>query len=346
MCLLITGPSQSIRSTLLHTPRLLENIYASNADGIGAMYPSTRGLQTPKTLPKTAQQARRFIESLPVDSRNLALHWRMRTHGDVNKANCHPYTVVPGQLEMMHNGILHTGNKADPRMSDTWHFIQNYLAPLSKHGAGLIHEPALATLIADFIGDNRFAFMTDDGRLTVVNRDSGIEHQDLWFSNTYAWSPELLIPGYDDGYAGWFERAFVRPSRQARTPTTRRDTGGELVAAIRAADVHLTRRLLEHGPDDAIEDLFSDHYAELFDVCGGFSRLDQRLITALTQQDLPAVQQAAKNSPHHLAEVMCHYLDWVAYDADAWEVDDEEMSVDAVAEESRRPVLSGGVLQV
>ena len=37
MCLLITGPSQSIRSTLLHTPRLLEDIYASNADGCWLM---------------------------------------------------------------------------------------------------------------------------------------------------------------------------------------------------------------------------------------------------------------------------------------------------------------------
>ena len=325
MCLLITGPSQSIRSTLLHTPRLLENIYTGNADGVGAMYTTTGGLKTPKTLPRTARQARQFIEALPQDNRNLALHWRMRTHGDVNKANCHPYTVVAGRLEMMHNGILHTGNKANPKMSDTWHFIQDYLAPLSQHGAHLVHEPALTSLLSDFIGDNRLAFMTDDGRLTVVNREDGIEHQDLWFSNTYAWSPELLIPGYDDRYGDWFDRAFERPSRAVRAPSGSRYAHGELIAAIREADVHHTRRLLEHSPDDAIEDLFGHHYAEPYEVSGTFSRLDQRLITALTHQDLNAVQQAARTSPQHLAEVMCLYLDWVAHDPDAWDFDAEEM---------------------
>ena len=340
MCLLITGPSQSIRSTLLHTPRLLEDIYVSNADGIGAMYPSASGLQTPKALPRTVQQARQFIQALPKDSRNLALHWRMRTHGAINKANCHPYTVVPGQLEMMHNGVLHTGNKADPGMSDTWHFIQDYLAPLAQHGAGLIHEPALVALIAEFIGDNRFAFMTEDGRLTVINRDDGMEHQDLWFSNTYAWSPELLIPSYDDGCGDWFERAFERPSRKARTPSTSRYAGGQLIAAIRDADVHRTRRILEHSPDDAIEDLFGCHYAEPFEVSGTFSRLDQRLITDLTQQDLTAVQRAAKTGPHHLAEVMCHYLNWVAHEPDAWEFDDEEIPAGPMVEESHHVRLS------
>ena len=325
MCLLITGPSQSIRATLLQTPHLLENIYASNADGIGAMYPTTGGLKTPKTLPKTVQQARKFIQSLPNDARNLALHWRMRTHGAINKAKCHPYTVVQGRLEMMHNGVLHTGNKADPTMSDTWHFIQDYLAPLSNHGADLVHEPAMVALISEFIGDNRFAFMTDDGRLTVINRDDGIEHQDLWFSNTYAWSPELLIPEYDDPYDDRFGRAFYPSTHKSSAPSTSRYATGALIAAIREADLHVARRLLEHNPDDAIEDLFGNHYAEPYEVSGAFSRLDQRLITALTHQDLAILQQAAKSSPHHLAEVMCHYLDWTPYDREWEEPDPQEI---------------------
>ena len=29
-----------------------------------------------------------------------------------------------------------------------------------------------------------------------VNFDQGIEHDDMWFSNTYAWSPSRLIPSY------------------------------------------------------------------------------------------------------------------------------------------------------
>ncbi len=178
--------------------------------------------------------------------------------------------------------------------------------------------------------------MTDDGRLTVVNRDDGIEHQDLWFSNTYAWSPELLIPGYDDRYGDWFDRAFERPSRADRAPSDSRYARGELIAAIREADVHHTRRLLEHSPDDAIEDLFGSFYAEPYEVSGTFSRLDERLITALPHQDLDAVQQAARTSPQHLAEVMCLYLDWMPCDPDAWELDAEES--DGAPEVYRQPL--------
>ena len=325
MCLLITGPSQSIRATLLQTPNLLENIYASNADGIGAMYPSTSGLKTPKALPKTVQQARTFIQSLPQDTRNLALHWRMRTHGAINKANCHPYTVVPGRLEMMHNGVLHTGNQADRTMSDTWHFIQDYLAPLSNHGAGLVHEPAMVALISEFIGDNRFAFMTDDGRLTVINRDDGIEHQDLWFSNTYAWSPELLIPAYDDLYDDRFGGAFYPSTHKARAPSTSRYATGTLIAAIRAADVRRTRRLLEYSPDDAIDDLYGEHYAEPHEVSGTFTKLDERLISKLVEGNRAVLLKAAKTSPYNLAEVMCLYLDWVPYDFEWEEWSPQEM---------------------
>jgi hypothetical protein len=38
--------------------------------------------------------------------------------------------------------------------------------------------------------------MNGEGRMQHVNFDQGIEHDDLWFSNTYAWSPSRLIPSY------------------------------------------------------------------------------------------------------------------------------------------------------
>jgi hypothetical protein len=38
--------------------------------------------------------------------------------------------------------------------------------------------------------------MNGEGRMQHVNFDQGIEHDDLWLSNTYAWSPSRLIPSY------------------------------------------------------------------------------------------------------------------------------------------------------
>lgn len=221
MCLIITGKSAKIRSTLLDTPSLISDIFTSNPDGIGIMYATTKGLKVVKVLPKSLADATQFISKLPNDDRELAIHFRWTTHGHTDLTNCHPYDVVPGYVAMMHNGVLHTGNAADKSKSDTWHFIRDYMAsPVAEHPA-LVHNEKFLDLIAEFIGDNRFVFMDGEGKMSHVNYDQGIEHDGLWFSNTYAWRPSRLIPqyqystkyssrhydlldsGYDDTYGGY-----------------------------------------------------------------------------------------------------------------------------------------------
>lgn len=196
MCLIITGKSAKVRSTLLNTAGMLADIYTSNSDGVGVMYGTSKGLKVCKTLPKSVGDVQSFIERLPTDDREIALHFRWTTHGDTDMINCHPYDVVAGYVAMMHNGILSTGNAADTTKSDTWHFIKDYLeSPIHEHPP-LIHNEGFLTMIADYIGDNRFVFMDGDGRMSHVNYDQGIEHDGLWFSNTYAWTPSKLIPNY------------------------------------------------------------------------------------------------------------------------------------------------------
>jgi len=196
MCLIITGKSNSIRSTLLETHGMLADIFTSNPDGIGIMYGSAKGLKVIKTLPKSLADATAFIQRLPVDDRELAIHFRWTTHGNTDMTNCHPYDVIPGYVAMMHNGVLHTGNKADTTKSDTWHFIKDFVAsPVTEHPP-LVHNQSYLDMLAEYIGDNRFVFMDGDGKMSHVNYDQGIEHDGLWFSNTYAWSPAKLIPNY------------------------------------------------------------------------------------------------------------------------------------------------------
>ena len=196
MCLIITGKSAQIRSTLLNTHGMLADVYSSNPDGIGIMYGSTKGLRVIKTLPKNLGDAMAFIRKLPNDDRDLAIHFRWTTHGHTDLHNCHPYDVTPGYIAMMHNGILHTGNAKDTARSDTYHFIQDYLRDAIHDAPTLIHNEGFLTMVAEFIGDNRFVFMDGEGRMSHVNYDQGIEHDGLWFSNTYAWSPTKLIPNY------------------------------------------------------------------------------------------------------------------------------------------------------
>lgn len=196
MCLIMTGQAHAVRSTLLDTPRLAGSIYNQNSDGVGVMYKNKRGLKVIKLLPKSTKEVAEFLLALPDDDRNLAIHWRMRTHGHVDMHNCHPYPVAKG-VAMMHNGILSTGNKADPTKSDTYHFIEDYLRTAVESYPELVHDAGFLEMVSDYIGaSNRFVFMSADGRMSTANFNTGIEHNGVWFSNTYAWPPELLIPDY------------------------------------------------------------------------------------------------------------------------------------------------------
>ena len=196
MCLIITGQSSKVRSTLLDTHGLLSDIFTSNPDGIGFMYGSTKGLKVTKTLPKNLGDATAFIQRLPQDDREIAIHFRWTTHGKTDMLNCHPYDVIPGFIAMMHNGVLHTGNAADKNKSDTWHFIQDYLHSAVSASPELVYDTGFVSMMEEFIGNNRFVFMNGEGRMQHVNFEQGIEHDDLWFSNTYAWTPSRLIPSY------------------------------------------------------------------------------------------------------------------------------------------------------
>lgn len=210
MCLIIVGKAEKVRSTLLNTQGLLEDIFRSNPDGIGIMYANARrGLRIFKSLPKNVAQARHFLTRMPGDERNLAIHFRWTTHGFTNKENCHPYTVVEGECALMHNGVLHTGNSADRSKSDTWHFINDFLKTAVQMAPAIVHDVGFKTLVKDFIrSTNRFVIMTRDGTCSIINAKEGIEHDELWFSNTYAWSPGLLIESYKGRYNGYQGGSF------------------------------------------------------------------------------------------------------------------------------------------
>lgn len=281
MCLLITGPAASLRSTLLNTAHLIGDIYQYNPDGIGAMYATDDGrLTIAKSLPRDEAEAWAFIENLPTDDRALAVHWRWRTHGDINLSQCHPYQVQ-GSTWLMHNGVLATGNKADPSKSDTWHFIEDYLKSVP---ADALHDEGMARLIGDYIGNNRFAIMSGDGRLTVINREQGVEHDDLWFSNTYAWSPSLLIPGYRSfrsqytsqtsafgtafyGHGAWFrEEDEDEEAGPAQLAGTVRQTA-EQDAALSYDPTETTEAWVEYSVDKAFENCDPSLMAEVLDEC-------------------------------------------------------------------------------
>ena len=206
MCILIHHPKDAC-----FTSEQLADFYDRNPDGFGAIVKKGESVEVIKSIGTLEE-----IEDLyynQVACHEAVIHFRMKTHGEIDIANCHPYEVVPG-IWMAHNGILSTGNAKDPKMSDTWHYIQDYLKPLLQANPELMLEPAFLKLVGGHIGsNNKFAFMNENGDVGIVNKNSGYTYWDLgneelevWYSNTYAWNP----------YKMGFEK-YVAPKSYATT---------------------------------------------------------------------------------------------------------------------------------
>lgn len=189
MCLLIT---QTTSSPAL-SDEWLADFYSYNSDGVGVMYEQAGSLIVEKILPTDAEDFVNFYRK-HIQGKNCAFHLRMRTHGDTDLTNCHPYEVLNQQehgrdLWLMHNGILSTGNASDTSKSDTWHYIRDYLRPMLSGSPDFAFTPEFRSLIGSHIGSgNKFVLMDNLGNMSVVNQKAGVYWAGLWLSNEYAWS--------------------------------------------------------------------------------------------------------------------------------------------------------------
>lgn len=127
MCILIQQPKGHTFSNFW-----LKDFYKGNADGIGVMYAENGKLVVKKALPKSQEELIEFYRA-HVQGKECFIHLRMRTHGDINLEQCHPYEIFGEEsdypLYLMHNGVLKSGNAADTSKSDTWHYIKNIIRP-------------------------------------------------------------------------------------------------------------------------------------------------------------------------------------------------------------------------
>ena len=195
MCLLVVQPEGVVFSDAF-----LKGVYTKNSDGIGVMYVENEELVVTKGIPNNFDEMKAFYEE-HIKERECAWHNRMKTHGLIDLDNCHPYEVLTEEdgypLWMMHNGVLYTGNAKNPSMSDTWHYIQNYLRPMLKHNPEWFMTDEFADLVSSHIGTgNKFTFMDAKGNIITLNEDKGVEYNGAWLSNTYAWETEGTEHGY------------------------------------------------------------------------------------------------------------------------------------------------------
>jgi hypothetical protein len=262
MCLIIHKPAGFV----FHET-WLRDFYTRNRDGYGFMYSEGGKLYIHKSL----GDVERFVAAFKLRmDKELLVHLRMRTHGDIDLENCHPYeTLTPveggplGAVWMMHNGVLSHGNTADRTKSDTWHYIRNTMQPLLRRDPMLLLEPEFQRLVkADIGSGNKFTFMTSRGDVVIINREAGSMYEQAWMSNSYAWN----APGrtaYSGSYQGSYQGNY---NGHAHKPTVKAsiDAVG-FFALLQEKKFQLAWRELQHADFRDAVDADVDGVEELID---------------------------------------------------------------------------------
>lgn len=170
------------------------NCHASNKDGCGFAYISTDILGHSKIKMYKTMDFNKFLHQYERAVKNnpespFIVHFRIATHGTVDKFNCHPFKVNK-RMAMIHNGII-AGVGVDPKKSDTQLFNEKVLKKLPK---GWEKNEAIGALIEKFIVGSKVLILNIDGTVNIYNESLGHWKDGIWFSNySYVSSPVVTV---------------------------------------------------------------------------------------------------------------------------------------------------------
>ena len=138
-----------------------------------------------------------------VKHRSVAIHFRFRTHGNIDNEQAHPYQILDYDkdgmdLWMMHNGIIPI-DTPDQTKSDTWTWIHTYVRPLLKSDLGLYYDSEFWKFVKSDIGGSRLMFLDDEGKFRRVGEWHEIDGCLYSNLNPFWWDEDY--GGY--GYGGW-----------------------------------------------------------------------------------------------------------------------------------------------
>jgi glutamine amidotransferase len=184
MCIAIYKPEGKLISQ-----ETLAQCYKANSDGAGYMFHKNHKLYVKKGFFSFDD----FWKSYRRDkNKECVIHFRIKTHGLINEANCHPYKVNDN-FAFVHNGMI--SGYTDPAKSDTWLFNEDVIQPfVSKWGnLGLFEDP-VKKLIESRIGYSKLIFMDNEGNSKIFNEDKGSWDDGIWYSNSSYKKPAPYVP--------------------------------------------------------------------------------------------------------------------------------------------------------
>ena len=163
----------------------LRRCYDANPDGAGFMYAEDKQLVVKKGY-FTFKEF--YKEYRPHGDKQVLIHFRIKTHGPIDKNNCHPFLVNSG-LGFIHNGII-SGYGSNSK-SDTIEFNEAILQKIvAKHGNNSLFDDPMVELIENVIGYSKLVFLDRHGNYTIMNEKKGNWNDGVWYSNMSWKKPE------------------------------------------------------------------------------------------------------------------------------------------------------------
>ena len=173
MCIAVYKPEGKVLSLAT-----LKECYTSNPDGAGFMYAENKKLH----IEKGFFSFQTFYDAFKKhENKQAVIHFRIKTHGKIDTANCHPF-AVNNAIGFVHNGVISGYGDAD--FSDTVRFNEKILRPLvSKWGNLALFQDPIIELLEGRIGYSKLVFLDRHGNHKIMNEHKGVWDDGVWFSN-------------------------------------------------------------------------------------------------------------------------------------------------------------------
>lgn len=215
MCIIVQVPAGKSISK-----QQLQNCYDHNHDGWGIMFAKNNKLVTVKEV-SSFDKFLATWNDVPRDAER-AVHFRIKTAGEINKANCHPFMPTEN-IAMMHNGMIDTQLIQD-KMSDTFNFVEYELKPVIAGWPSFMDDDAFRELMEEVTGGwSKLLFLDNTGKMLRVRPKAWIEREGLFYSNSNSFCVKYHYQGHGSssyGYGAGYGENWGAGLRQTNSQKT------------------------------------------------------------------------------------------------------------------------------
>jgi hypothetical protein len=178
MCIAILSP----KGTQL-SKETLNICWLNNFNGAGFMYNDDNNklhtVKEMKDFDKFYSKYADIRDKFP--NSTMVLHFRISTHGVINRTNCHPFKVN-NKLGFVHNGIIREVEK-DKKYSDTNMFNRTVLRKIPGLDISMLKSKGMKKLMGHFIDYSKLVFMDNMNNYAIINEQKGHWAEGIWYSN-------------------------------------------------------------------------------------------------------------------------------------------------------------------